>query len=117
MSDVVASNLNVGAAAMAAEYAKISLHSASPGGSGANEISGGSPAYARKDTSVQSPSGGVVALLAAPVVFDVPAGATVAYAGLWTSGGTFKGSKALPSSETYTGQGTYTLTAASLTLA
>lgn len=50
----------------------LSLHSGFPGQTQANEISGGSPAYARKGVSWASPSGGSVASSNAQV-FDVPA--------------------------------------------
>lgn len=71
-----------------------SLHSASTGGTGANELTGGSPAYGRKAiTWAASAAGGSVANITTPLVFDVPAGATVAYIGFWSAitAGTFRG--------------------------
>lgn len=67
-----------------------SLHSSFPGTTGLNEISGGS--YARKATGYSASSGGQVDLSAA-ALFDVPAGATVAWVGAWgaLSAGTFYG--------------------------
>lgn len=60
-----------------------SLHSAFPGTTGANEISGGTPAYARKAITVAAASGGQ-RLLSSGVTFDVPA-STVRWIGYWNS--------------------------------
>lgn len=68
--------------------AYVSLHTGNPGGSGtSNETTGGSPAYARKQITWTSGSGG--ALSGTSATIDVPAG-TYTYAGLWNqaSGGT-----------------------------
>lgn len=69
-----------------------SLHSGFPGNSGANEISGGSPAYARKAVTFDAASGGSRAQ-SGTAVFDVPGSTTVRYIGFWTAltGGTFLG--------------------------
>ena len=70
----------------------LSLHS-DWSATGANEISGGSPAYARKAATFDAASGGSKAL-SAPLTFDVPGGATVvAWVGRYTAltGGTFLG--------------------------
>jgi hypothetical protein len=90
-----------------------SLHTADPGATGASEVAGGSPAYARK--AVTWTAGGVdgvaTATLAGP--FDVPADTTITHIGLWTaaSGGTYVDKAAL--SATFASQGT--LEVASLT--
>lgn len=99
----------------AAPYA--SLHSADPGSTGANEITGGSPAYARKSVTWAAAASGSASLSAAPV-FDVPAGATVSHFGLWSAAtsGTFRGGGALSSTEVYGGQGTYTLNNATVSV-
>lgn len=60
-----------------------SLHSAFPGTTGTNELSGGSPAYAQKTITVNAASGGQ-RLLNAAVTFDVPA-STVRWVGFWNS--------------------------------
>lgn len=77
--------------AAVAQGASVSLHSSNPGATGANEISGGSPAYARQTTTWGSASmvstNSVVT--GSNVTFNVPASDTVAYFGVWTSGGTF----------------------------
>ena len=82
---------NAGLDAIAALLAYGSLHSAYSN-SGANEIAGGSPAYARKALTWASASGGSVALSGTPYSWDVPA-STVAWLGFWSaaSSGTFRG--------------------------
>lgn len=93
-----------------------SLHSADPGTTGTNELSGGSPAYARKAITWNAAAGGSLDNNANPV-FDVPPLTTVSWAGLWTeaTGGTFLGSIDL-TDEAFVGQGLYTLTDADITL-
>lgn len=93
-----------------------SLHTADPGTTGTSEVSGGSPAYARKAITWNAASGGGLDNNANPV-FDVPAGTTVTHFGLWSlvSGGTFYGSGDI-TDEVFAGQGTYTLTDADVTL-
>jgi hypothetical protein len=108
--------LNVAANAVTGAALYMSLHSASPGANGANELTGGSPAYARQALTWGSASGGV-ASVSGTVSFNIPAGSTVAYVGLWSAStsGTWYGAVQLASSESYTGQGVYQVTAASLT--
>lgn len=60
-----------------------SLHTAFPGTTGANEVSGGAPAYARKAITVGAASGGQ-RTLSSSVTFDVPA-TTVRWVGFWNS--------------------------------
>ena len=67
-------------------FGQASLHTAFPGTAGTNEITGGTPAYARKVITVNASSGGVRAL-SASVIFDVPA-TTVRFIGYW-NGATF----------------------------
>ena len=101
----------------------LSLHSANPGDTGASEISGGSPAYARRPATWSAAVNGSRAL-SASAQFDVAAATTVSYFGSWSaaSGGVFLGGDALrdtngdPVIETFGGQGTYTLTTATLTV-
>jgi hypothetical protein len=87
-----------------------SLHSANPGDSGANELSGGSPAYARKAVNWNAASAGSLDDSTAPV-FDVPAGSTVAFVGIWDAptGGNFLGYSDV-TDESFAAQGTYTAT-------
>lgn len=50
---------------------------------GTNEVTGGSPAYARKALTWAASSGGAKALAATLPTWDVPAGTTVAWVGFW----------------------------------
>lgn len=86
----------------------ISLHTASPGTTGAAEVTGG--AYARVATTWSAASGSSRA--GSPVTINVPASTTVTHFGIWSaaSGGTYKRGGALSSSETFGSAGTYTLT-------
>lgn len=88
------------ALAITALGAYISLHTADPGTTGASEATGGSPAYARKQTTWSGgASDGTVA--GSQVTFDVPAG-TYTHFGVWTAatGGTYIGGFALSASAT-----------------
>ena len=93
------------------------LHTADPGTTGASEVSGGSPAYARKALSWAAASAGSKALQATFPVFDVPA-CTVAYVGMWSqqaTGGTYYGHWDV-TDEVFAGQGTYTVTSGSVSI-
>lgn len=90
----------------------LSLHSANPGSTGASELSGGSPAYARKTPTWSAAATGSKAL-SGTVVFDVPA-STVAFVGMWRSG-VWQGYIDV-TDEVYAGQGTYTITSGTLDL-
>lgn len=94
----------------------VSLHTGSPGTTGANEVAGGSPAYARKSISFSAASGGSKSSSSQPVL-DVPAGTTVTHLGLWdaVSSGNFLG-YADVTDESFAGQGTYTVTSATVDL-
>lgn len=82
----------------------VSLHTASPGSTGASEATGGSPAYARKQTTWGTASGSTVA--GSEVTFDVPAG-TYTHWGLWdaATAGNFIDGGALSASVTLSAQG------------
>jgi hypothetical protein len=94
------------------ESAKIlylSLHTADPGTTGASEATGGSPAYARKSTTVTATSGTGTST---QVTFDVPAG-TYTHFGTWSAAtaGTFYGGNPLsPGSQVVSSQGQVKLT-------
>jgi len=85
-----------------------SLHTASPGTTGANEVPGAG--YARAQTTWSPASGS--AQPGSQVTITVPASTTVAYFGLWDSesGGNYYCGGPLPNQETYTGIGAYQLT-------
>ena len=112
--NVTAKNLMLDALAAVAVF--VSLHSADPGATGANEISGGSPAYARKAGTWNAAAAGSLDNSNVPA-FDVPAGTTVAFVGFWSAvtGGTFYGFIDV-TDEVFAGQGVYTLTDADIAL-
>lgn len=83
----------------------ISLHTADPGTTGASEASGGSPAYARQQTTwTGGSSDGTVT--GSEVTIDVAAG-TYTHFGVWSaaSAGTFVGGGSLSASTTLGAQG------------
>jgi hypothetical protein len=80
-----------------------------------NEVTGGSPAYARKAIAWNAASGGA-ATPTANVVFDVPAATTVTYISGWNTAGTVRYFKKAVTSEAFGAQGTYTVLAASTSL-
>lgn len=117
MAGAPAATLNAALSAVGALGGWVSLHTADPGTTGASELSGGSPAYARKQTTWGTPSAGV--MTGSAQTLDVPASTTVSYFGVWTasSGGTWITGGPLRNAgntanitETYTGQGQYALT-------
>jgi len=78
------------------------------------EVTGGSPAYARKAVTWTGPTAGDGLIRpTADLTFDIPPGGVVDEWRGFTAitAGTDYGGKVLPE-ETYTGQGTYVLTAA-----
>ena len=83
----------------------VSLHTGDPSTTGANEATGGSPAYARQQTtwSADTTDDGVRA--GTQVTIDLPAG-TYTHFGLWSAatGGTFVGGGTITST-TLAGQG------------
>ncbi len=81
---------NVAMDALAARIPYLSLHTAFPGTGGSNEVAGG--AYARKATA-WSPAASSKVQLSGSIVFDVPAGTTVAWLGYQSaaSAGTYRG--------------------------
>lgn len=95
---------------IAGEITEISLHDDDPSTTGANELSGGSPAYARKAPTFASASGGEAAL-ASTLEFDIPASATVAWVGYWIDTD-FVAKGELSSPEEFGSQGKFTLTTA-----
>ena len=108
-----AKNLMLEALATVAVYA--SLHDDDPSTTGANEVSGGSPAYARESITWNAAASGSLDSSNAHE-FDVPA-CTVKYVGFWSAltTGTFYGSDAV-TNEIFAAQGTYTLTDADIDL-
>jgi hypothetical protein len=93
-----------------------SLHTDAIGGGSGNEVTGGAPAYARKALTWNPASGGTKALTATLPVWDVPA-VTVRRVGFFSavSAGTYYGDAEI-TDEVFAAQGTYTLTAGSVSL-
>jgi hypothetical protein len=90
------------------------LHTADPGTADAatGEVTGGSPAYARKACSWGAASAS--AIVSAAMAFDVPTGTTITYFGVARSGtaGTANlGDSASVTSQAFASQGVYTVTA------
>lgn len=87
----------------------LSLHTADPGSTGASEVAGGSPAYARTAITWNPASGGSIDD-ATSSALNVPGSTTVTHFGLWDalSAGNFLMGGALPVPETFGAQGTYT---------
>jgi hypothetical protein len=95
----------------AADCAYMAVYSTVPsGGVAGTELSGGSPAYARKASNWGTPSNSAV--VASPAAFDIPSGATAAGIGFHTAvtAGTFLDGVGV-TSQTFASQGTLTVTA------
>ena len=84
------------------------LYTTVPGASAGTEVTGGSPAYARKAITWGAASNGVIT---ATVTFDVPSGVTIAGAGVHTAltAGTYLDGAAV-TSQAFASQGQYSLT-------
>lgn len=84
------------------------LYTTAPGATPGTEVSGGSPAYARKALSWSAAANGVIN---ATAVFDVPAGTTVVGVGLHSAatGGNYIDGASV-ASQAFSAQGTYTVT-------
>ena len=106
-------NVALNGSGIAANATYAALHTALPDASWANEVTGGSPAYARKAITWAAAAGGSMALAATFPTFDVPAGTTVAYVSFGTAvtSGSCLGYWDV-TDELYAGQGVYTLSAA-----
>jgi hypothetical protein len=90
---------------------RAALHSGDPGAANAadNELSGGSPAYARKAITWAAASAGAMDETTSPT-FDVPAGSTVSWVSFWNTAGTVRYLKKNVTDEVFGAQGTYQLT-------
>lgn len=82
--------------AYAAQGTWLSLHTADPGSTGASEVSGGTPAYARKQTTWGTPASG--SMVGSKVSINVPA-TTVVAVGVWSAatGSTYLDKLTIPS--------------------
>lgn len=116
MSNETLASKNQRIADYIAEITAVSLHSANPPTT-ANEISGGSPAYARVAPNYVANTGaGTADLGSGGITFNVPGGGTsVAAYGLWKGTNFFNGGQIGSTAEVYAnGQGTFNLTSAPL---
>jgi len=104
------------AAGYVAQAGFMSLHTADPGSTGASEVTGGSPAYAR--VALTWAAGTVDGVYTATLAgsFNVPANITVTHVGLWTAatGGTYI-DKADVTDAAFTSQGTLDITSVTFT--
>lgn len=87
------------------------LNSATPGTTGANEISGGSPVYARVAITWGTASAGAISNATTALTVNVASGTTVAYCSTWSlvSSGVYQIGAALNTSVTFNSQGTFTV--------
>lgn len=92
----------------------VSLHTADPSTDGSSEVSGG--AYTRESVSWGSAASASVTT-SASVVFDVPGSTTITHLGYWSAStsGTFYGSRALDTNQTFATAGTYTIATGNIT--
>jgi len=83
------------ATAYGSDTAYGALFTTAGGSTAGTEVSGGTPAYARKPLSWSAPSNGVITAVA---TFDVPAGITVKGTGVYTAatGGTYLDGNGVP---------------------
>ena len=98
--------------AYAAAATRGAIYTTTPGASAGTEVTGGSPAYARKALTWSAPSdNGTTATITATAVFDVPTGVTVVGGGVHSAitGGNYLDG-ATVTSQGFSAQGTYTLT-------
>jgi hypothetical protein len=116
-NDYDATARNVGVDAIAALGTRWAAHTGDPGGANtaSNEVTGGSPAYARKAVAWNSASGGA-ATQNGDVVLDIPAGTTVSWLSLWNTAGTVRYLKKDVTDEVFGAQGTYTIKGTTTTL-
>lgn len=64
---------------------RVSLHTGDPGAGGANEVTGGTPAYARQTPTWGTAASGQINI-ASIGSHAIPAGSTIMYAGFWNNG-------------------------------
>ena len=121
----LASSTELNQAVTTTGWGYISIHSSSPSTTGANEISGGSPVYARQAVTWGAASNGVVSNTNS-MTFNLPSSAsspnnTAAYFGVWSAstagtyyiGGALNGGTPIVNGAT---QGTLTIAIGALTV-
>jgi hypothetical protein len=117
MAGAPAATLNVALEAVGDLGGWLSLHTADPGTTGASEVTGGNPAYARQQTTWGNAANGV--LTGSAQTLDIPPATTIGWFGVWTdsAGGTWITGGPLRNAantqnitEAFTEQGQYALT-------
>ena len=113
MAGLVAAGKNLMLTGFTGTATYVSLHTADPSPNGANEVTGGT--YGRIAASWGSPSNGSVTN-SGDIVFNVPAATTIKFIGYWSAStnGTFYGSRALDTNQTFATAGTYTIATGNL---
>jgi hypothetical protein len=103
--------------ALGAVALRVAAHTGDPGAANTadNEVTGGSPAYARKAIAWSAANAGAAAQNG-DVVVDIPASTTVSWLSLWNTAGTVRYLKKDVTDEAFGAQGTYTITAAGSSL-
>lgn len=114
MAGLVDAGKNLLLNGFAASVTFVSLHTADPSTGGTSEVSA-SP-YTREGVSWASAASASMQN-SAPVVFDVPGSTTITHLGYWSAStsGTFYGSRALDTSQTFATAGTYTIATSGIT--
>lgn len=92
---------------------QLSLHTADPGTTGANELTAGTAGYARVANTYGAAAAGEADIVG-DAEFNVSSGVTVTHWGAW-AGATFRFGEALAASQAFASDGTYTLTSAPYT--
>lgn len=112
MTDLQVTIFNTALTAMVDRIDSISLHTDTPGASGANELSGGG--YSRQTPDWSTPDGGVVEIND-PLAYNIPAGNVIEHVGFW-EGSTWLGSAPLSAPEPFNNDGELTIQALSITM-
>lgn len=108
--------LNDGVDGIVASISHVSIHTADPGGTGANEVSGGG--YARQAVTWAAASGGSRSATAT-LSFSAAGSTAAGFCGLWTAltGGTWYGGNANTGDTAFNAAGDYDLTSLSVAVA
>lgn len=114
MAGLVDAGENLALDGLAAGVSWISLHTADPSTGGTDEVSGGT--YTREAITWAAAASGSVSS-SNQIVFDVPGSTTINHLGYWSAstGGTFYGSRALDTAQTFATAGTYTIASGNIT--
>lgn len=108
--------LEIGLDAMVDIILDASLHTADPGGTGANEVTGGS--YTRQAVAWDAAGATTPAVveMTSPIVFQVPAANEINYVGLWSSGPVWQGAIQLGAPAPFNNDGELTVQEMTITM-